>query len=87
MKRDHALVSYALLGAALLLPPAARAADPTITYSRDVAPLLQDHCQVCHREGQMAPMPLQTYDQVRPWAKSIAKQVATRDAALLRASR
>ena len=79
MKRDHALVSYALLGAALLLPAAAGAADPTITYSRDVAPLLQDHCQVCHREGQMAPMPLQTYDQVRPWAKSIATQVALRE--------
>ena len=78
MKRKHALFRCALLGAAFCCrrPPAP---PPTITYSRDVAPLLQDHCQVCHREGQMAPMPLETYDQVRPWAKSIATQVALRE--------
>jgi hypothetical protein len=72
----------ALLVAAVLVLPAlagAAAADKTFTYSRDVAPILQERCQVCHREGEMAPMTLESYGEVRPWAKSIANQVAARD--------
>ncbi len=60
-------------------PGLASSADRELTYSRDVAPLLQENCLVCHREGEMAPMPLESYDQVRPWARSIARQVAARD--------
>ncbi len=52
--------------------------DQELTYSRDVAPLLQENCETCHRAGQMAPMPLESYQQVRPWARSIARQVAAR---------
>jgi hypothetical protein len=40
-----------------------------------VAPILQQHCQQCHREGEIAPMPLGTYKQARPWAQAIKEQV------------
>jgi hypothetical protein len=55
------------------------------TFHRDVAPLLQSHCQECHRPagsnygGMRAPMSLVSYDEARPWAKSIAKQVQSRE--------
>jgi hypothetical protein len=52
------------------------AASPT--FYRDVLPILQAHCQECHRAGQMAPMPLTTFSQVRPWAKSIRQMVRAR---------
>ena len=50
-----------------------------ITYSKDVAPILQERCQGCHRSGQIGPMPLTSFDEARPWAKAIAKQVASRE--------
>ncbi|PCI75605.1 MAG: hypothetical protein COB20_12465 [SAR86 cluster bacterium] len=49
-----------------------------ITYSRDVAPILQERCQTCHRPGQMGPMALQTFEQVRPWAPVIKSKVVDR---------
>jgi hypothetical protein len=54
------------------------------TFYEDVLPILQENCQECHRGsgtsygGQLAPMSLTTYDEARPWAKSIAKQVESR---------
>lgn len=45
------------------------------TYSRDVAPILNENCVSCHRPGQAAPMALRTYEEVRPWVKSISKYV------------
>ena len=45
------------------------------TFYRDVLPILQDHCQSCHRPGEVAPMPLVTYEQTRAWASGIAKAV------------
>jgi len=46
------------------------------TYSRDVAPILYKNCVSCHRPGNIAPMPLLSYDQTRPWAKSIREKVS-----------
>ncbi len=57
----------------------ADAAKTAATYSRDVAPILQSRCVSCHRPGQIGPMPLGSYDEVRPWAKAIAKQVSLRE--------
>ena len=48
------------------------------TYYRDVQPILEQHCQNCHREGEAGPMPLETYEQVRPWASAIREQVMLR---------
>lgn len=41
------------------------------TFYKDVLPILQSRCQGCHRAGEMAPMPLETYTQVRPYAHAI----------------
>ncbi len=49
-----------------------------VTFAKDVAPILQQHCQECHRPGAIAPMSLLTYDDVRPWARSIKAKVSDR---------
>jgi hypothetical protein len=51
---------------------------PAVTFNRDVAPILERHCQTCHRPGQAAPMSLLTYQDARPWAKAIRNAVASR---------
>ena len=48
---------------------------PAPTFYRDVQPILQDHCQSCHRPGEVAPMSLMTYEQVRPWASALEHSV------------
>jgi hypothetical protein len=57
---------------------AAAAVRAQVTFHRDVAPILQKHCQSCHRLGQAAPMPLMTYQDARPWAKAIRNAVTSR---------
>jgi hypothetical protein len=49
-----------------------------VTFSKDIAPILQQKCQDCHQPGSIAPMSLITFDQVRPWAQSIKTRVQTR---------
>src|SRR5437660_12151876 len=51
---------------------------PAPTFYKDVLPILQEHCQSCHRPGEVAPMPLVTYEQTRAWATPIAHAVETR---------
>ncbi len=55
-------------------PPAQRQATPP-TFYKDVLPILEDHCQSCHRPDEPAPMPLLTYEQTKPWAQKIADAV------------
>ena len=68
-------------GAVLAFTVPALAADTPAkpaTFSRDVAPILQAKCQECHQPNSIAPMSLITYQEVRPWARSIKERVATR---------
>jgi hypothetical protein len=53
-------------------------AESSPVFYKDVLPLLQKHCQVCHRAGEIAPMPLTTFAEVRPWAKDIREKVTLR---------
>jgi hypothetical protein len=53
-------------------------AAETVTFTKDVVPILQEKCQECHRAGSMAPMSLITYAETRPWAKAIRERVITR---------
>jgi hypothetical protein len=50
-----------------------------VTFTKDVAPLLQRSCVACHRPGEMAPMSLMTYEDVRPWTRAIKARVANRE--------
>jgi hypothetical protein len=56
----------------------AAAKGDTPTFNKDVQPILATHCQSCHRAGEIGPMPLMTYQQVRPWAKAIKDSVSSR---------
>jgi hypothetical protein len=63
----------------LSMSPAWQDSSATVpTFYRDVLPILQQHCQSCHRRGEIAPMPLVTYAQVRPWADRIRNMVRTK---------
>jgi len=45
-----------------------------VTYTRDIAPILQRSCEKCHRVDGVAPMALSTYEEVRPWARAIKQR-------------
>jgi hypothetical protein len=47
----------------------------TVTYSKDIAPILNKRCVECHRSGEAAPMAFTSYKEVRPWAKAIREAV------------
>ena len=55
------------------------AAAGQVTFTKDVAPILQRSCQSCHRPGSVAPMSLMTYQDARPWARSMKQKVTARE--------
>ncbi len=65
-------------GMLLLLSPTsavAQDADTTPTFAKDIVPIFQRSCQTCHRPNSVAPMSFMTYQEVRPWARSIKNRV------------
>jgi mono/diheme cytochrome c family protein len=64
--------------AAPAAPVIAPNAPRSPTFYRDVLPVLQQHCQGCHRVGEIGPMPLVTYEQARPYARAIAAAATLR---------
>src|SRR5438067_2697583 len=68
------------LSVGLALAMTAMAADKSfpVTFTKDVLPVLQKNCQSCHRPGQVAPMSLLSYREVRPWARAIKAAVTAR---------
>ena len=73
---EYRISGLLVLALGVTIPAAAQSAD--VSFARDVAPLLQRSCQTCHRPGQMGPMSLVTYEEVRPWARAIRTKVANR---------
>jgi mono/diheme cytochrome c family protein len=65
------------MGAVLVLAAPAAAAE-TPTFSKDVAPILQAKCQSCHQPNSIAPMSLMTFQEARPWARSMKERVSSR---------
>ena len=49
-----------------------KSADAKVTYTRDIAPIINANCATCHRDGQIAPFPLTSYSDVSKRAKLIA---------------
>jgi hypothetical protein len=80
-------LSVSSIGIALLLAIAVQAAETTgkndpakqVTFNKDVAPIFQKSCQSCHHAGTSAPMSLMTFEETRPWARSIKERVARRE--------
>jgi len=83
MKHRAALLPALLLGvfaSAAAVPALAADAVPAApTFTKDVAPILMRSCVQCHRPGQVAPMSLLTYEEARPWARSIKTKVTKRE--------
>ena len=77
-----AIPLIALFGQAVLTGPAAAAPNSAgsqelVTFSKDIAPIFQAKCQECHQPNSIAPMSLITYNDARPWARSIKERVVT----------
>jgi len=64
---------------ALPVSTSAGQARETVTFTKDIAPILQRSCQQCHRPGSVAPMALLTYEDARPYARAIKARTALRD--------
>ena len=68
------MIPYLAVAAAAQTAQGSAASAPT--YAKDIAPLLQRSCENCHRVDGVAPMPLSTYEQVRPWARAIKQRTS-----------
>lgn len=53
----------------------AAAGNEKITYTKDIAPVLNANCVSCHRAGEIGPFAMTDYESIRPWAKSIRRVV------------
>jgi len=76
------LTLWVALGTAAVATPvfAAGQSQPQrpLTFTKDIAPILQRHCQSCHRPDSLAPMSLLTYEDARPYARAIKTRTALR---------
>jgi mono/diheme cytochrome c family protein len=89
MKRTLAIGALQLCTAACVLGQmAGMAPDPAaipvtrpsnVTFTRDVAPIVQQHCQGCHRPGEGTPFSMLSYEDARPWAAAMKRMVVTRE--------
>jgi hypothetical protein len=71
------MAAFFCAGAAVTLSSAWAQTDQ-VTFTKDIAPILQRSCQGCHRPDSIAPMSLLTYEEVRPWAKEIKERTMLR---------
>ena len=82
-KAVRVLPRLIIAAAVTLIPSGAIAqngsAGSAVTFTKDVAPILQRSCVTCHRPGESAPMSLMTYDDARPWARAIKTRVTSRE--------
>ncbi|MDQ6678293.1 MAG: hypothetical protein M3Z09_13485, partial [Acidobacteriota bacterium] len=62
----------------LLLFMLSVASQAEITFSRDIAAIVYEHCAPCHRQGDVAPFPLTSYSEVRRHASQIAAVTRSR---------
>ena len=76
MKTSVMVAAGALALATSAVPASAQSNPPT--FYRDVLPILQNNCQTCHRPGEVAPMSLISYEDARPWARSIKTKTTAR---------
>jgi hypothetical protein len=76
MKRIRVPVGWII--AAVLFPATVSAQTSKPTFAKDIAPIFYAKCAMCHRPGEVAPMSLTSYDEVRPWARAIKNKVVAR---------
>ena len=74
-----ALAGFLLAASVLFHTDSSASSGKPVTFSKDVAPIFAKNCMSCHRPGEIAPMSLTNYKEIRPWAKSIREKVVSRD--------
>ena len=73
------LKSLGVLAAVTVFAPATAVAQQTApTFTKDIARIFQEKCEACHRPDSIAPMSLVSFEEARPWARSIKGRVASR---------
>ena len=77
-RKSPRVVGLAFAVVAMLPWGAGSAGEGVPTFTKDVAPIFQAKCEACHRAGSIAPMSLVTFQESRPWARSIRERVITR---------
>src|SRR5262245_15146834 len=78
----YAILSLVIALASLIVVSGGSASDSRSsapTFNKDVAPIMYRNCVSCHRDGEIAPMSLISYKEVRPWAKAIREKVVSRE--------
>jgi len=78
MKRLIAVMT-GIMAFALLVSSPVNAAENTPTFNQDVGQIVFDNCSSCHRENQIAPMSLMSFEETRPWARAIKAKVVSRE--------
>src|SRR5271168_3136691 len=89
MKRTLAIGALQLCTAASMLGQMAGMSTPdpapipvtkasNVTFTKDVAPIVQQRCQGCHRPGEGTPFSMLTYEDARPWATAMKRMVVSR---------
>src|SRR5215471_6842491 len=83
MKRLPILFTATFLAIAASLAIGTGASDKTAptytpTFTKDIAPIVFNKCATCHRTGEAVPMPLTSYQEVRPWSRDIKEQTVQR---------
>jgi len=76
MRRTPVPVGWIIVAA--LCPATVFAQSSKPTFGKDIAPIFYSKCVTCHRPGEVAPMSLMTYDEVRPWARAIKNKIVAR---------
>src|SRR6266478_5014362 len=82
MRKDRNITKWFVLALMLSIASAilGRAHDQdSLTFSKDIAPILYDHCVECHRPGGIAPMSLLTYKDMQPFAGLIREKITKRE--------
>ena len=74
-RKSKEMSSRSFYIAAVLLSLSAFETSAEVNYSRDVAPILYQHCTACHHPNDTAPMSLMDYKSARPWAQAIRQAV------------
>ena len=72
-------MKHAIIALVIMLGAATVTSAQTPTFTKDVAPIFQNKCESCHRPDSIAPMSLITFEESRPWARSIRDRVASRN--------
>src|SRR5205823_2267747 len=75
---EHSAMRRNIVFALLLVAALRLGSAQTVTWSEHIAPIVYNNCTSCHRPGQVSPLPLMNYDDVRRRGSTISQTVEAR---------